>query len=313
MKRTAAGPFCLIGLVTIAQAQDKPPAPATPPTAIPQPDQTPIVDFPGQYAPRLPTEKFPVFSKGCARLDAVIERLACADFVLNDWPRLGRFAAANAALAPAKAGERRVVFFGDSITDNWSKAGYGGFFPGKPYVNRGHRRADHRADAGALPGRRDRPEAGGGGDPGRHQRRRGQQRTGHARDDPGQPHQHGRAGPGRTASRWCWPRCCPSPTTRGAPTATDHPHHGPPPRDAARAERLDGGLRAPQRARLLDYHAALADAAGALKPELNDDGLHPNAAGYAVMAPLAERAIARALGRAVSAQKDTSQGAASAP
>jgi lysophospholipase L1-like esterase len=30
-----------------------------------------------------------------------------------------------------------VVFFGDSITDNWSKAGYGGFFPGKPYVNRG--------------------------------------------------------------------------------------------------------------------------------------------------------------------------------
>ena len=29
------------------------------------------------------------------------------------------------------------MFFGDSITDNWSKAGYGGFFPGRPYVNRG--------------------------------------------------------------------------------------------------------------------------------------------------------------------------------
>ena len=38
---------------------------------------------------------------------------------------------------------------------------------------------------------------------------------------------------------------------------------------------------------------------GALKPDLNDDGLHPNAAGYAVMAPLAEQAIAQALrGRA---------------
>jgi hypothetical protein len=29
------------------------------------------------------------------------------------------------------------VFFGDSITDNWSKPEYGGFFPGRPYVNRG--------------------------------------------------------------------------------------------------------------------------------------------------------------------------------
>jgi lysophospholipase L1-like esterase len=33
------------------------------------------------------------------------------------------------------------------------------------------------------------------------------------------------------------------------------------------------------------------------KPELTSDGLLPNAAGYAVMAPLAEQAIARALGR----------------
>src|SRR5439155_23281017 len=38
---------------------------------------------------------------------------------------------------------------------------------------------------------------------------------------------------------------------------------------------------------LLDYHRALADAGGAFKPELTYDGLHPNAAGYAVMAPLA--------------------------
>ena len=45
----------------------------------------------------------------------------------------------------------------------------------------------------------------------------------------------------------------------------------------------------------LDYFTAAADSSGVLKPELNDDGLHPNAAGYAVMAPLAEKAIARAL------------------
>jgi lysophospholipase L1-like esterase len=41
----------------------------------------------------------------------------------------------------------------------------------------------------------------------------------------------------------------------------------------------------------LDYFTPMADAEGALRPELNDDGLHPNAKGYAVMAPLAEKAI----------------------
>ena len=45
----------------------------------------------------------------------------------------------------------------------------------------------------------------------------------------------------------------------------------------------------------LDYFSAMADASGLLRPELNDDGLHPNARGYAVMAPLAEKAIAQAL------------------
>jgi lysophospholipase L1-like esterase len=48
----------------------------------------------------------------------------------------------------------------------------------------------------------------------------------------------------------------------------------------------------------LDYHAALVDPAGSLKADLTDDGLHPNTAGYAVMGPLAERAIARSLGGA---------------
>jgi lysophospholipase L1-like esterase len=32
-----------------------------------------------------------------------------------------------------------------------------------------------------------------------------------------------------------------------------------------------------------------------LRKEITDDGLHPNAAGYAIMEPLAEKAIAKAL------------------
>ena len=39
----------------------------------------------------------------------------------------------------------------------------------------------------------------------------------------------------------------------------------------------------------------MVDDAGMLKRELSDDGLHPNVRGYAVMAPLAEQAIATAL------------------
>ena len=45
----------------------------------------------------------------------------------------------------------------------------------------------------------------------------------------------------------------------------------------------------------LDYYSAMVDNAGMLKTEFSTDDLHPNAAGYAAMAPLAEAAIARAL------------------
>jgi lysophospholipase L1-like esterase len=45
----------------------------------------------------------------------------------------------------------------------------------------------------------------------------------------------------------------------------------------------------------LDYYSALVDQNGFLRAELSEDGLHPNAKGYAIMAPLADAAIARAL------------------
>ncbi len=47
----------------------------------------------------------------------------------------------------------------------------------------------------------------------------------------------------------------------------------------------------------LDYHAVMVDDRLGLGPELSADGVHPNEAGYRVMAPLAEAAISRALGR----------------
>jgi lysophospholipase L1-like esterase len=53
---------------------------------------------------------------------------------LQDWAQLKRYADANSSLGAPKAGEQRVVFMGDSITDSWPIAQY---FPGKPYVDRG--------------------------------------------------------------------------------------------------------------------------------------------------------------------------------
>ena len=47
-----------------------------------------------------------------------------------------------------------------------------------------------------------------------------------------------------------------------------------------------------------DYHAALAGPAGALPAEFGADGVHPNAAGYAVMRGVAQRALAEADQRA---------------
>src|SRR5262249_14993257 len=47
----------------------------------------------------------------------------------------------------------------------------------------------------------------------------------------------------------------------------------------------------------LDLHTPMADERGGMKANLSNDGVHPNAAGYALMSPLTERAIALALGR----------------
>jgi len=43
------------------------------------------------------------------------------------------------------------------------------------------------------------------------------------------------------------------------------------------------------------YYTALADERGGMRSNLSTDGVHPNEAGYRVMAPLAEQAIERAL------------------
>ncbi|MDR3726305.1 MAG: SGNH/GDSL hydrolase family protein [Terracidiphilus sp.] len=51
-----------------------------------------------------------------------------------DWPWLAKFKEADLALSRPAAGENRVVFMGDSITEGWH---LDASFPSKPYINRG--------------------------------------------------------------------------------------------------------------------------------------------------------------------------------
>jgi lysophospholipase L1-like esterase len=53
-----------------------------------------------------------------------------------DWPNLKRYQVANASVGVPAAGENRVVFYGDSITDAWINV-VPEFFQGKPYLDRG--------------------------------------------------------------------------------------------------------------------------------------------------------------------------------
>src|SRR6202011_5907751 len=66
------------------------------------------------------------------------KQVATMQAKLNDWPQLDRYRAENAALGSAGKGQKRVVFYGDSITDGWGRRpNTGTFFPGKRYGNRG--------------------------------------------------------------------------------------------------------------------------------------------------------------------------------
>ncbi len=254
----------------------------------------PQVAFPGQYAAAPSDWRFPVWPNGCDRFSGD-DRASCLQFVAHDYGKLARYAAANAALAPKRAGETRVVFFGDSITDNWSKAGYGGFFSGRPYVNRGvggqttsQMLLRFRPDVIAL-----KPDAvvilAGTNDI-----------AGNAGPVSLETVQQNLATMAELAKLHGIRAVLGSllPVSDDKRDAAGQPVTRTTARPPATLRALNAWMAEYARQNghvYLDYFTAVADTAGGLRPELNDDGLHPNAAGYAVMAPLAEKAIAQAL------------------
>jgi len=227
----------------------------------------------------------------CAEAQA---RAARAEAWLQDWPALARYREENAKLSPPANGVRRVVFMGDSITDSWDDPRYGGFFPGKPYVDRGisgqttpQMLIRFRPDVLAL-----KPAAvvilAGTNDIAGNT---GPTTLEAVEDNLASMAELARANGVRVVLASLLPV---SNYEQRDGRALIQTASRPPEKIKALNEWLKS-YAAAHGAVFLDYYAATVDARGFLKDELSDDGLHPNAKGYEVMAPLAERAIAAAL------------------
>jgi len=64
------------------------------------------------------------------------QQIAAMQKMLSDWAQLSRYRDENAKLGDPAPGQKRVVFYGDSITDLWGRRA-GKFFPDQPWINRG--------------------------------------------------------------------------------------------------------------------------------------------------------------------------------
>jgi len=209
----------------------------------------------------------------------------------DDFGQLARYRDANASLKPPAPGENRVVFFGDSITDIWHLDEY---FPGKPYINRGiggqtttQMLVRFRQDVIDLQPRVVIILAGTNDIAGN---------TGPMRLEDIEANYASLAELARSHNiKVIYSSVLPvhNYTERSKDLFAQ--------RSPEKILLLNRWLKdycgaASNGCHYLDYFSALVDNKGLLKKDLADDGLHPNTAGYKIMAPLAEAAIEKELG-----------------
>jgi lysophospholipase L1-like esterase len=204
----------------------------------------------------------------------------------NDWAWLERYEGDNQKLPPPAAGERRVVFLGNSITEGWINTDPD-FFKGKNYINRGiggqttpQMLVRFREDVINL-----KPEIvvilAGINDIA--------ENTGPSKIENVAGNLFSMAELARAnhikvvlssvlpASAFPW-----------------HPGINPVP-SIIRLNDLLKAYAEKNRLVYIDYYSATLNAENGFQKELTVDGVHPNLAGYKVMEPLAEKAIAKVL------------------
>lgn len=204
----------------------------------------------------------------------------------EDWANLTKYRIANNLLAPCLGRQDRIVFMGDSITEFWS-ALHPDFFVNKPFINRGisgqttpQMLVRFRADVIALD-----PTVvvilGGINDIAGNT---GLSSIEMIKDNIFSMTEIARANDIKVIICSVLP-------------AADFPWK-PKKEPIEKIKSLNKILEnyADKNSIIyLDYYSTMVDDNGGLKVEFSNDGVHPNKAGYQVMAPLAEKAIERAL------------------
>jgi lysophospholipase L1-like esterase len=229
----------------------------------------------------------------CPELATALVNLGRNDYRLRDWPNLARYRDDNRTLAAPAASEARVVFMGDSITDAWPQPRFGTFFTGKPYVGRGisgqttpQMLIRFRPDVVALKPKVVVILAGTNDIAGN---------TGPMTDEEIQGNlasmaEIGKANGIRVVFSSILPVSAYHTTPIGVPQTQARP--------MTRIKAINDWMKtyaAAEKYVYLDYFSAMVDATGLLREELSADDLHPNAAGYAIMGPLADAAVKQAL------------------
>ena len=249
--------------------------------AIPKPDTL------AEQAARQFSELREVLDRAEANFRALLES---KESQLRDPDRdnLGRYAAANAKLPPPQADKPRVVFFGDSITDGWRLNEY---FSGRDFVNRGisgqttgQMLGRTEADVIAL-----QPEAvlllAGTNDIALCVPLATIENNLTAIAELAEAH----------GSRLLLASLLPVSDYHADQNPFYERSRQRPPETIRALNDWIRGFCHQRNCTYVDYFAAMVDPQGYLKAELSDDGLHPNSAGYRVMAPLALTALDSAL------------------
>jgi lysophospholipase L1-like esterase len=228
----------------------------------------------------------------CPEMATALNGLMARDMRMRDWAEMARYREANRTVtAPART-EARVVFMGDSITDAWQQPRYGGFFPGKPYVDRGisgqttpQMLVRFRRDVIDLQPKAVVILAGTNDIAGNTGPMTNEEIEGNLASMSELAHAHN--------IKVVFSSVTPVSeyhVRAGAPQTTTRPME--------RIKAVNDWMKSYASSHgdiYLDYFSAMTDDKGLMRAELTEDDLHPNAKGYAIMGPLAEAAIGRAL------------------